>query len=160
LAAFDASKLVAVNDMEGDDADDTALLQGMLEEARSFLLGHRWCGRIAESYFGLGVGGIVAVFLFRIIPVEKQVDEYLWVVVGDLPPLYITTDDAPNAACALDGYVGAMEEWVNAARRGESVQGLAPVSAKPTREMAEQLKSRLEFIDKEILSCYKDDFAR
>jgi hypothetical protein len=88
------------------------------------------------------------------------VDEFVWVVVGDLPSLYITTEDAPNAACALDGYIGAMEAWASAVLEKRPLQGLAPVAVDPTPEMALQLKSRLEFVDREVLSEYKDDLTQ
>lgn len=157
MTRIDFSKVVSVDRMEGDDPEDTKLLRGLLGEARSYLLGQRWCERIVESYFGLGVGGIVAVFLFRIIPSDEHIDEFVWVVVGDLPSLYITTEDAPNPACASDGYIGAMEAWATAVLRKEPLGGLAPVRVDPTPEMAQQLKSRLEFVDREVLSEHKED---
>jgi len=157
MTSIDFSKVVPVDRMKGDDPEDTELLRGMLNEARTYLQGQRWCKGIVESYLGLGVGGVVAVFLFRIIPSEKHVDELLWVVVGDLPSLYITTEDAPNAACALDGYIGAMEAWATAVLQKDSLQGLPLVAVDPTPEMAQQLKSRLEFVDREVLSEFKDD---
>ena len=47
------------------------------------------------------IGGVVAVFLFRI-DGPPEVDPLLWVVVGDLPTAYLVTDDAPSPAIALD----------------------------------------------------------
>ncbi len=150
----DMSKTVRSSDMRGENRRDTSLLKGMLREAEDYLLAFKWCKKIEESYFGLGVGGVVAVFLFKIVPGRVDVDEWIWVVVGDLPPAYITTDDAPNAACALDGYIGAMLEWVEAVLAGRSVEKTIPVNAAPTRENALALRSRLAFLDKEILGKY------
>jgi hypothetical protein len=81
----------------------------------------------------------------------------VWVIVGDVPPAYITVEDAPNPATALDAYIGAMQEWVDAARAGGSVADLIPVNVPPTVENAERLGRRLQFIDEEILSQYADD---
>jgi len=153
----DYSKVVPLIDMKGDDDDDTAILNEMANEAHNYLVGHAWCANITESYFGFGVGGLVAVFLFRIVPVEDRIDDEIWVIVGDIPPLYISTDNAPNPACALDGYMGAMEEWAEAVLLGRSTDNLPPMSADATPENGKELKKRLEFIDKNILIHYQND---
>jgi hypothetical protein len=41
------------------------------------------------------VGGVVSTFLFRI-DAEPNIDEWLWVVVGDLPSCYLVTDRASD----------------------------------------------------------------
>lgn len=130
-----------------------------LEYAQGFLLGHRWCLEIVESRIGLFVPKIVAVFLFRIEHTADFVDDWLWVVVGDLPPGYIVTDYAPNAAWALHIYIGLAKEWVDAVKDGKSVDGLYPVNVPPTLEWAEELENRLRFLEKEILKDYMDDLV-
>jgi hypothetical protein len=129
----------------------------MLKEATDYLDSFKWCRQIVESYVGIAVPGVVAVFLSRIIPNQPDVDEWLWLIVGDLPPAYITTEDAPNPATALDAYIGAMEKWVDAARSGKPVDGLIPVNVPPTKEYADMLAKRLRLLDAEILSHYKED---
>lgn len=128
-----------------------------LEEAREFLLYYDWCEKIDAEYVGLFVDGILGVFLFRITPALVGVDEWIWVIVGDVPPAYLTCEECPNPATALDGYIGALSEWVDAAAAGESVEGLIPVNVPATPEFAEQLRTRLLFLDEEILSQYQDD---
>ena len=125
------------------------------DEAKSYLEGFSWLDGIKETYVGMCFDGILCVFLFDCeLTIEKEIedDNYVWVIVGDLPPSYITSEDAPNPACALDGYVGAMYEWVKAAESGDSVSDLIPVNVEATPENSALLKSRLEFIDQEILS--------
>src|SRR5262245_5316843 len=70
---------------------------------------------------------------------------------------YITTDQCPNPASALDGYIGAMQEWVDAAKGGGSVEKLIPVNVDATPEHAKELESRLHFLQDEILSAYVDN---
>jgi hypothetical protein len=156
---IDFSKVVPTPAMKGDDDEDSSLLREMLLEAERYLNKLKWCARINESYFGIGIGGIVAVFLFRITPCHNGVDDFVWVIVGDIPPLYITVDNAPNPACALDAYLGAMSEWAEAAISGKSISALPPVYADPTPENGRKLKGRLEFIDKELLSPYRSDLS-
>src|SRR5437763_5201194 len=107
----DLRKLAPVTKIRGDDRQDTELLKEMLSEAEGYLSGFDWCESIAESYLGIGIGGVVAVFLFRIVPRRNAIDEWLWVVVGDLPPAYLVTDDNPTPRAALEAYVEEMNAW-------------------------------------------------
>lgn len=160
INSIDFTKVVPASDLKGDDEEDTRLLNAMLEEAENYILAQKkWCGGIKSKYFGLGVGEVVAVFLFEIIPKKQNVDDYVWIIVGDLPPLYITTENAPNPACALDAYLGAMEKWVDFAIHGKYDKKChpVPVEAEPTKENGELLKKRIKFIDEEILNSYRED---
>lgn len=132
-------------------------METMRQEAKDFLEFYDWCGDILETYIGMLYLGVVGVFLFKIASTRKDVDEWIWVIVGDLPPAYLTVDECPNPATALDGYVGAMLEWVEVARNGNSVADLIPVNVPATKENADILKTRLNFLDENILSEYKED---
>ena len=152
----DLTKVVLVEHLVGDDDVDTKLLRDLASEATDYVASFAWCREVRESYYGLGVGGIVGVFLFRIVPV-RNADEWVWVVVGDLPPAYIDILDAPNSACALDAYIRAMREWAAAVESGKSTEGLIPVNVAPTRESARELLVRLDFLDANILPSFIAD---
>ena len=137
-----------------DDIEDK---NALYQEAVDFLSFYDWCLEIRESYVGLLYPGIVAVFLFRIVPSRDDVDEWIWVIVGDVPPAYLTVEECPNPATALDGYVGAMQQWVDAAQQGKSVAKLIPVNVPATKENGLLLKKRLDFLDDRILNEYSDD---
>lgn len=144
----------------GSATKDLQAIVGMHGEARSFLERFQWCTAILDEYLGMAYPGIVAVFLFRIAPARHDVDEWVWIIVGDLPPAYITCEDSPNPASALDAYIGAMTEWVAAASTGGFVDKLIPVNVEPSKENAERLRLRLKFIDDKILSNFKKDLER
>ncbi len=152
---IDISKMMPVDSIEGESDVDTKLLREMAAEAHIFILEHEWCELVDRQYLAYGVGGVVAVFLVQITPRSEDVDTFLWVIVGDLPPAYIVVDDNPTAADALDGYCSEMEAWVEAAERGEDVEDLIPVNAPPTRDNAAQLGGRLEFLKSKILPLVK-----
>ncbi len=122
-----------------------------LTEATSFLRSFSWVNGIEQTYLGNSFEGILGIFLFKISPNRADVDDFVWVIVGDLPSAYITVDDSPNPAAALDGYIGAMEDWGDAVVKGEPTDGLIPVDAPATQENAMALKSRLQFLDDNIL---------
>lgn len=148
---IDLSKVVDSTQIRGNDAGETAELLQMLDEAKNYLSSFAWCNSIDQSYLGIGIPGIIGVFLFKITPMSEMVDDWIWVIVGDLPPAYISAEGFSNPARALEGYILAMREWVEAVRTGSDVQDLIPVNVPPTTEWAKKLSIRLDFLDKKIL---------
>lgn len=142
--------------MRGEDKTDTRLLIAMADEARRYLEGHAWCERIEAQHFGLGIGGIVAVFLFEISNTAHRDDRYLWIIVGDLPSAYLVTDAEPNPACALAIYIDIMEDWADAVLSGASLDEQFPVSAPATKENAANLRDRLIYLRDKLLPEYAE----
>lgn len=153
----DLSKVVEWERYFAVQTEDLEEAKFLCQEAREFLEFYDWCVEIKETFVGILYPGIVAVFLFKIVPSRQDIDDWVWVVVGDLPPAYLTVDECPNPAAALDGYVGAMLEWVDAAQKGESVADLIPVNVPATKENAEMLKVRLDFLNERVLSEFQGD---
>lgn len=154
---MDTSKLVPVAEIAGEDEEEMRELRQLARCASDFLSAFKWCKAIRESYEGYGVAGIVGVYLFRIEPAHPGVDEWLWVVVGDLPSAYLVTDGAPTPAAALQIYVEEMSEWVAAVESGRTVEGLIPVKAPATVENAAMLKSRLTFLTQRVIPMVAAD---
>jgi len=140
-----------VNLIEGENALDTQLLREMAEEARDFISSHDWCERVDHQYLAYGIGGVVGVFLILITPRDKNVDKWLWAIVGDLPPAYIVVEDNPTASDALDAYCSEMRSWVEAVERGDRIGDLIPVNAPATPEFARELRGRLEYLRLKVL---------
>lgn len=162
--SFDRTKVVPTAEFVGEEDEETALVGELLATAHDFIESFTWCIAVRESYVGLAIGGVVGVFLLRIEPTEEDVDDWLWVAIGDIPPAYLVLDGAPNPASALDAYIGEMELWVEAVSKGEPVDDVIPVlnaggaeSLDPTREHAEMLASRLRFLRERVLAEYADD---
>jgi hypothetical protein len=150
--------VVPLDQVMGDDDEDTNLLRELAARASAYLLSYNWCYAIEESYFGDGVGGIVAVFLFRITPSRPNVDEWLWVVVGDLPPAYFVTDDLKTPYQVLEAYIWHKSRWVRSAKRGkEPPEEVMPVGVHATPEWARDLHSRLKFVKQEVLPRFRKD---
>ncbi|MFD1986519.1 hypothetical protein ACFSOZ_29195 [Mesorhizobium newzealandense] len=140
------TRLPPANISTGEDDLDSARI-----EARQYLEFYDWVLSIKGEYLGYGAEGIIYIFLFEIEPGRPDVPEWTWVIVGDVPPTYIPADDARTPFAALDGYIGALEDWVEAARQGKSVAKLIPVDVPASPANAEMLDSRLKFLDEKIL---------
>ena len=145
---IDWKQLTPSHSIIGDDVEDTQLLKRMVYDAEAFLGSFSWCKRIEQSYFGCGIGGICAVFLFEIEPAREDVDRQLWVIVGDIPPAYLVTDDLATPEAALRVYIAEMRLWVNAVRQAKSIADVIPVNAPPTAESADDLDRRLSTIER------------
>lgn len=140
--------------MVGEDEEETQLFKVAAEDALTYLKSNAWCKSVVESYLCFGIGGVVEVFLFRIDRLtsdEKTIDEWLWVIVGDLPFAYLVTDDAKSAKEALHAYCDLMQEWVNAVLSNGDLSDVYPVRVEPTAENAAQLSARIEFLLEEII---------
>ena len=149
---IDFMQLTPIDKISGETAKDTSLLRKMSEEAKEYILSFAWCKTIKKSWLGWGVGGIAAVFLFEIEPASTDVDGMLWVIVGDLPPAYLVVEESPTALDALKTYLELMQEWVIAVREEKSTEECIPVNRPATRENADTLETRLNFLKKEFLA--------
>ena len=153
-----ASELMPTARISGDDESDTILLPQMSEEARRYIGGFSWCTEILESYFGGGIGGIFAVFLFKIRPSRQGVDEWIWIVVGDIPPAYIPLADCKSPRGAFKTYVHGMTKWVELARQGKTGtpdQGMPPVKLPATPEWAEKINQKLYGLTLTVKSLFE-----
>ena len=150
--------VVRAERIAGDDDEDTALLQQMLEEARNYILSFSWCESILGSYFAGGVGKVFAIFLFNISPARPDVDKWMWIVVGDIPPAYIPLEDCRTSREVFDTYIDGMKRWVQLAREGREAapeDGVPHVNVPATREWAESLDGRLRSLTKLVQPLFQ-----
>jgi hypothetical protein len=139
-------------DLDGGDAEETAFLLPMADEALAYIRGFRWAPPIRDLYLAFGIGKIIALFLVRFErPIKGDLDEELWVVVGDMPSAYFVTEAAPDPAEALTAYCELMEDWADRIFEGRDLEGSYPIPVAPTIEHAGMLKSRMETIRKEFV---------
>lgn len=67
-------------------------------------------------------------------------------VVGDLPSMHFETDDIPTPALALRLYCAIAQDWADNVLEGRDLSDSYPIEVAPTREHAEMLLGRVEFI--------------
>ncbi len=147
--------VVPIDQMAGDDEQDTALLRTLAFDAETYIQNFSWCKAIREFYYGNGYGGIVAIFLFRIEPNRLHVAEWLWVVVGDLPPAYLMIDDCKTPSKALEAYIAEVSKWVELAKYGRSAKRFIHVNQQATPENAAALESTLNFLSEVLVPIFE-----
>ncbi len=138
-----------VNTLSKEDEKDTEICQ-LLVESENYLLSHPWCERIEGGWLAISWGNILCVFLHKIISKNQEVDDYVWMVVGDIPPAYIDIESAKDPLEVLECYVGIMSDWVECVELGNSIEDCYPIEVPETKEYASMLKARLKFISEEL----------
>lgn len=126
-------------------------------DAAAFLASHSWCTAVVSTHLAWAVAGVLGVFLCRLASDRPEVDDTLWVVVGDVPPAYLVCEAAPGWREALTAYVEEMQLWVDAVRNSTSLDDVIPVNVPPTPEYADLLEKRLDFIRAQILDDAADE---
>jgi hypothetical protein len=148
--------VVPVDQMVGGDDEDTKLLRAMASGAEKYIRSFSWCKSIREVYFGDGYGGVVAVFLFRIKPALKNVDEWLWVISCDVSSAYLVTDSCKTPSQALEGYIEEVSKWIQLAKKGRSSKKVIPVYMSATPENAVRVESGLKFLREVIVPAFRE----
>ncbi len=144
-----------LDQMRGDDEQDQHLLLRMAGQARTYLSSFAWCRAVKAQYFGDGYGGVVAVFFFHIEPARADVEEWLWVLVGDLPWAYIDIESTTLPSQVLERYVEGAIRWVEYAKSGNPDDPQAPLDLPRTMENAEKLETSVAFLKQHMIPAFQ-----
>jgi hypothetical protein len=138
--------LTPIGLLAGEDEEDTRLLGDMSKTAESYLRSFAWCRDVFGGFFGGGVGGVLAIFLYNVRPTRASIGSWIWIVVGDVPPAYLPLKDANSPAAVFRTYLKGMSRWVALARQGRTAtadDGVPPVDVPATPEWVDKLDHRL-----------------
>lgn len=152
--------VVALDEIEGDDAEDTTLLIEMAKEGERYLRSFAWCRHIKQGRFVDGFGGIIALLLFQVTIRNVPEDEWVWVFNGDIPSAYLEAEPFRTPKAALQRYLNGLEEWIAAAEAGKSLDDLIPLDVDPNPDIIQLLKPRIETLRREILPHISNFSAR
>jgi len=148
--------VVPLDQMVGEDDEDTKLLRVMASGAENYIRSFPWCKGIREAYFGDGYGGVVAVFLFHIEATRGDVDEWLWIISCDVSPAYLVTDSRKTPSQALEGYIDEVSKWVQLAKQWHSSEDVIPVYMPATPENAADVEKRLKVLQETVVPSFRE----
>jgi hypothetical protein len=75
-------KVIPLEQIQGDDDEDTFLLVAMAKEAERYVQSFPWCATLKEGIYADGIGGVIALFVFR--ADIKKLGDNQWICVhGD-----------------------------------------------------------------------------
>jgi hypothetical protein len=127
-------------------------------EAEEYINGFKWCKQIKEAHLYYNLGSTLCVFLFNIYNIQStdEADNVLWIIVGDLPSMYLDTYNIKSLKEALENYAELGGEWADNIITKKSVKDCFPFDEKPSLKLAKLLKSRVEFIRSNLLDNIED----
>jgi hypothetical protein len=68
-----------------------------------------------------------------------EVPEWLWVIVGDIPSVYLEFEGFPTPDAALARYIEGVEKWLAASPRERKSGGIIPIEVPYEPEWVEAL---------------------
>ena len=126
------------------------------EEAVNYLMDFAWCKKIISSYIYLNLGSTLCIFLFEIENSASNDDRYLWLIVGDIPAMYLDTHGPKTTKEVLEDYVRLAEDWITQVKQGKSIKNCYPFRSEATPEMAALLEKRTSFIKNTLIDNIED----
>jgi|GEM_PF-3367070 len=158
---IDTRSMIPCDKLRESGIEDPAPIIELCEEAVRFVTHHSWCMALFKTYFDRGFEEI-SVFVCEV-EVREHGPQSIWVIVGDVPPVYLMSD-IRNGAEALQFYCRGLTAWVAEARLGRDPNRDRPVLSKeayeplqPTEQLCKMIEGRVRFIEEVLLSDWKDE---
>jgi len=147
----DTSRFPVGQDIDYESSGEVAELEKLRAQAWAFMDPRNLTVPVAELVLAFGVAPILGLFLARFEPGGRPEDAERWVVVGDLPSMHFETDDTPTPALALQLYCAIAQDWADNVLAGRDLSESYPIEVAPTREYAEMLLGRVDFIRTKLI---------
>ena len=155
---IDISEMITIEDIATSDIEYREEVIELTERAKRYLSDMSWCVKLNQGWLAYALGYIIGVYLIHFQPNRDDIPEYVWVVIGDIPPAYLDVEYCPDWLAAVDGYIVEMQEWVDRVLNRLPIDHtVISVNVPPEEEWAESLGSRLKFIQKHIIEDGLDD---
>jgi hypothetical protein len=138
------------------DIDFYPELKVIHEEAKNYLLGFKWCTEIKNSFLYTNLGSAFCIFIFEILNSQSNEDDFLWVIVGDIPSMYLDIHGPQTTKEVVEDYIGLAENWIGNVKSGKPVDECYSFNAEPTIELAEFLEKRVSFMKNTLLDNMED----
>ena len=147
---IDTSEMLSMETILKTYANDVETIK-LAKTASTYLYSHIWCDKIEKQWFVANWENLLAIFFFKITTNTKDVNEYVWLVVGDLPSICIDVESAANEQEVVKAYVGIMEDWIKCVHNKGNIKKCYPINVPPTKGYADMLKVRMSLIKEHIL---------
>ncbi|TCC96774.1 hypothetical protein EZ449_22140 [Pedobacter frigidisoli] len=125
-------------------------------KAESYLQSFDWCGAIIDSELYSNLGKILCIFLFEIINNQRKEDNYVWVVVGDVPSMYLDIYGPKSTHEVLENYVSLSRDWIYGVENNLNMTDFYPFKEPKSLELARMLRSRTDRIENSVIPNIED----
>jgi hypothetical protein len=131
-------------------------VQLLINESKEYLSSYRWCKKIHKGWLFTNIGHAVCIFLYEIENTQSPEDNYLWVMTGDLPAIYLDTYNVKTTKDVIENYIYLVNDWIKHAEAGDSLDECFPFISEVSVSAIEMLKKRSELLTNSILSSIDD----
>ncbi len=97
IAEIDWHQVCEVSCLRGTDG------WNRLMQVREYLRYQSWCCCILDEFYACSINDVY-LFLFEVDSRKEDVDRFVWVVCGNVPSLYLTTDCCPAPKNVFENY--------------------------------------------------------
>ena len=134
------------------EIEEIQAILSLYYDAKNYIEEFDWCVSTKKCWYDKdhGIYEKIGIFLFEIETINDTVDDFIWVIVGDLPSVYLDKSVTTGEE-ALETYCELMQEWADNVKSGKSLDECYPVPVETTIENADLLNSRIAFIRRELL---------
>ncbi len=134
------------------EIEEIQAILSLYYDAKNYIEDFDWCISTKKCWYDkdFGIYEKIGIFLFEIEPLNDKVDDFIWVIVGDLPSVYLDKSIKTGQE-ALEQFCDLMQEWAESVKSEKSLEECYPVPVDPTIENAELLICRIAFIRRELL---------
>ncbi|PWK80614.1 uncharacterized protein DUF4826 [Mucilaginibacter oryzae] len=140
----------------GTDTEFCPELHAMYREAIGYLQSFIWCRAVKDCFLYTNLGSVFCIFLFEIENTQSTNDNFLWVITGDIPPMYLDVHGCLTTRSAIKSYIALAKQWVENVKNGKSLTDCYPLNAAPTIELAKMLEKRIAFIEYTLMDNVDD----
>lgn len=143
------------------DANEANAFAAVEKNAREYLAEYGWFEAPLQTYVASYYPPIVTVFLYHVVEQEPYLSsedddvEWVWVVVGDLPSVFLVEERISDGLGALYGYTVLIDDWVETVEAGDSVEEYFFIDLPADRDNAGMLRIKSEFLKKNFILAEK-----
>jgi len=134
-----------------DDLEYYTEVVALHNEATEYLTGFKWCKKILNTNLYLNLGAVLCVFVFEIENAASSSDNYLWVIVGDLPAMYLDIHGPKTIKEALKYYISLASGWIYKVKAGKPLDDCYPFKAIQTTEIANIFQNKISFLRNNVM---------
>lgn len=123
----------------------------LIRKSKEYLSGYKWCKTILEGWLFINIGYAVNIFLYKIENKQSPGDNFLWVLTGDLPSIYLDTYNVKTTTEVVKEYIELADDWIRHVESGRSLDECFPFDVVNPNELIEMFKKRIQLLQDNIL---------
>jgi hypothetical protein len=128
--------------------------------AKKYLLQHRWCKTIKEGWLFTNLGYPLCIFLFEVENLQSPEDNFLWVMSGDFPSIYLDTYKVKTTKEVIRIYIELAKNWIESVEKNRPLDDCYPFEASSNKETADLFNRKVSFLKENIIDHIKDLSSR